>query len=227
MEPNSFLFLQLFFGLITLLTVALFISACSLRKKSALIILILWLVLQGILTFNEFYYDTFSFPPRFALLLGPTLIAILLLFITKRGRLFIEQLNPTTLTYLHTIRIPVEMALFWLCGLKLIPELMTFEGRNFDILSGITAPFIAYVGYTKGKIGRTGLIVWNIVCLGLLFNIVGHAILSVPTNFQQFAFDQPNLAILMFPFSWLACCVVPLVFFSHLVCIRSLLKKQR
>ena len=45
-------------------------------------------------------------------------------------------------------------------------------------------------------------------------------------QFQQFAFDQPNLAILQFPFSWLACCVVPLVLFSHLVCLSFLFKKK-
>jgi len=33
---------------------------------------------------------------------------------------------------------------------------------------------------------------WNFVCLGLLLNIVINALLSLPSAFQQFAFDQPN-----------------------------------
>jgi len=226
MDINSFLFLQLFFGLITVITVALLINACGVGRKPTIIVLSLWLAFQGILTFNEFYYDTFSFPPRFALLLGPTIIIIVLLFLTKKGKNYIQNLNQTTLTYLHTIRIPVEFTLYWLCCMGLVPELMTFDGRNFDIISGITAPFIAYFGYTKGKISRTGLIIWNIICLGLLVNIVTHAILSVPSNFQQFAFDQPNVAILTFPFSWLACCVVPIVLFSHLVSLSLLFKNK-
>ena len=223
---NNFLFLQLIFGLITLLTVAIFISSCGIAKKQSSIFLICWLIFQGALTYTDFYKDTFSFPPRFALLLGPTILIMAILFLTKKGKNFIQNLNPTTLTYLHTIRIPVEFTLYWLCGMKLVPELMTFEGRNFDIISGLTAPIIAYYGYKKNKIGKTGLIIWNIICLGLLINIVTNAILSVPTNFQQFAFDQPNLAILQFPFSWLACCVVPLVLFSHLVCLSFLFKKK-
>lgn len=226
MDTNSFLFLQIFFGIITYATITFFINACGYARKQTAIILIVWLALQGVLTYCDFYHDTFSFPPRFALLLGPAILAIILLFVTKKGKNFIQNLNPVTLTYLHTIRIPVELTLFWLYGMKLVPELMTFEGRNFDIISGITAPFIAYFGYTKGKIGHIGLIVWNIICLGLLINIVTHAILSVPTNFQQFAFDQPNVAILTFPFSWLACCIVPLVFLSHLVCLSHLFKKK-
>jgi hypothetical protein len=40
--------------------------------------------------------------------------------------------------------------------------------------------------------------------------------------FQQFAFDQPNIAVLYFPFIWLPSCVVPLVLLSHLAAIRQL-----
>ena len=39
--------------------------------------------------------------------------------------------------------------------------------------------------------------------LALLVNIVGNAILSAPFQFPQFAFDQPNHAVLYFPFIWL------------------------
>jgi hypothetical protein len=61
-----------------------------------------------------------------------------------------------------------------------------------------------------------------VICLGLLINIVSNAILSAPFPFQQFAFDQPNIAVLYFPFIWLPCCVVPLVLLSHLAAIRQL-----
>jgi hypothetical protein len=103
---------------------------------------------------------------------------------------------------------------------------MTFEGRNFDIISGITAPFIYYFGFIKNKIPQTVLLAWNFICLALLINIVMNAVLSAPFTFQQFAFDQPNIAIFYFPFVWLPCCVVPIVLFSHLATIRQLLVKQ-
>jgi hypothetical protein len=57
-------------------------------------------------------------------------------------------------------------------------------------------------------------------------NIVLNAVLSVPTAFQQFAFDQPNIAILYFPFNLLPAVVVPLVLLSHLVVIRQLLNNN-
>ena len=96
---------------------------------------------------------------------------------------------------------------------------MTFEGYNFDILSGISAPIIYFA---FNKISKNMLVVWNIICLGLLINIVTIAILSVPTPFQKLGFEQPNLGVTYFPFVWLPGVVVPLVFLSHLASIRKL-----
>ena len=101
---------------------------------------------------------------------------------------------------------------------------MTFEGRNFDILAGITAPLIAWLAFRGGKINRPLLIVWNIFALILLINIVVNAVLSFPSPFQQFAFEQPNLAVLYFPFQWLPSVIVPIVLFSHLASLWQLFK---
>jgi glycerol-3-phosphate acyltransferase PlsY len=60
----------------------------------------------------------------------------------------------------------------------------------------------------------------------LLLNIVVNAVLSLPYPFQQFAFDQPNVAVLYFPFTWLPCFIVVIVLYSHLAAIRKLLKGQ-
>lgn len=67
---------------------------------------------------------------------------------------------------------------------------------------------------------------WNLICLGLLLNIVVLAILSAPSPFQILAFDQPNIAITHFPYVWLPSVVVPIVLFSHLVAIRYFYKKK-
>ena len=107
-----------------------------------------------------------------------------------------------------------------------VPELMTFEGRNYDTFSGITAPLVAYVGLQTGKTNRPLLLVWNLICLALLLTIIAIAFLSAPTPLQKFAFEQPNRAIGNFPFSWLPTFVVPIVLFGHLVSIRQLLKRS-
>lgn len=220
------IYISIGFGLTTLLTVWIFYKATH-HSIISLSIILVWLTIQGIIGYAEFYTVTDTLPPRFLLLLLPPLLLIIGLFTTQKGRQYIDGLNLKMLTLLHVIRIPVELVLYGLYIHQLIPELMTFEGRNLDILSGIMAPIIFYLAFIKKWIEKKGLIVWNIICLGLLFNIVIHAVLSAPFPFQQLAFEQPNVGILYFPFIWLPCCVVPLVLFSHLASIRQLVRKEK
>lgn len=219
-------FISIFFGLTTVVIVLLFYRAAH-YLKAVLYVLLLWLILQATIALTGFYTVTNVIPPRFLLLVAPPLLGILLLFITKSGRRFLDHLDLRALTILHVIRIPVELVLYGLFLFHFVPEIMTFEGRNWDVFSGLTAPLMFYFVFIKNKLGKKTLLVWNIVCLGLLLNIVSYAILSAPSPLQKLSFDQPNLAVLYFPFIWLPCCVVPLVLLSHLASIRLILKKRR
>ncbi len=185
--------------------------------------ILLWLIFQGVLAYNKFYlFDSKSFPPPiFYLGILPTILLMMALFTTKKGNQFMDCLPLSILTYLHMVRIPVELVLYLLHVNKAVPELMTFEGRNFDIIAGITSPFIAYFGFNKQKLTKSTLLLWNFFCLALLINIVANAFLSTPSPVQKFAFDQPNIAILHFPFVWLPTFIVPIVLLAHLVSIRK------
>ena len=214
-------YIPLIFVLTTGLTILFFHSAAN-GRRLVLLVLFFLLAAQAIVARTGFFTVTDTIPPRFVLLVGPPLLFILFLFLTRQGKQFIDSLDLKTLTLLHLIRIPVELVLFWLFLHQAIPQLMTFEGRNFDIISGLTAPLVYYFGFVKKILSPKIILLWNFVCLGLLFNIVINAILSAPTPFQQFAFDQPNIAVLYFPFVWLPGIIVPLVLFSHLAAIRQL-----
>lgn len=230
------LYITLLFGLTTILTLWLLYwtisnAASHATKHKAVTVTILmafWLIIQGILSLRNLYSENLdAMPPRlFVLGVLPALATIVLLFITKGGRRFIDNLPLKNITWLNIVRIPVEVVLLWLFLNKAVPKLMTFEGRNFDILSGITAPFVAYFGFTKKTLGKRLVLIWNFVCLALLMNVVVHALLSVPTPAQKLAFDQPNIAVLYFPFVWLPVFIVPVVLFGHLVSIRQLTKNN-
>lgn len=215
------LVLPLAFGATTLLAVGLFYRAAR-RSGRTLAVLLTWLILQTSLGLTGFYTVTNSLPPRLALLLGPPLLLIVVLFLTAAGRRYLDSLRLEVLTLLHIVRIPVELVLFGLSLYRAIPQLMTFEGRNYDILAGLSAPVVYYFAFRKRRLGNTGLLFWNFLCLGLLLNIVINALLSAPTPLQRFAFEQPNVAILHFPFVWLPGCVVPLVLLAHVAAIRQL-----
>ena len=222
---NLPIYISIVFGLTSILTIGIFFKATN-NSFITLVVLLAWLAIQALIGLSGFYTDTETIPPRFIFLVLPPILFIIGLFATTKGKQYIDSLDPKTLTILHTVRIPVEIVLFWLCLNKAVPSLMTFEGRNFDILSGLTAPIIFYFGFIKNIISKQLILIWNFICLGLLINIVANAVLSAPFPFQKFAFDQPNIAVLYFPFNWLPSCIVPLVLFSHLVVIRQLLNKR-
>jgi hypothetical protein len=222
---NLPLYISLLFALTTAFTVFFFYKATHFSRLSLLLVIV-WLAVVALVSINGFFTVTNTFPPRFALLVAPPLLLLTAIFITTRGRQFLNQLDLKTLTLLHVVRIPVELVLFFLSINKVVPELMTFEGRNFDILSGISAPLVYYFGFVRRKLSRRAVLVWNVICLLLLINIVAHSVLSAPSPFQKLAFTQPNIAVMYFPFVWLPGCIVPLVLFSHLVALHRLSKSN-
>ena len=209
---------------ITTLLSFFFVSKAFHFSKIAVTILAAWLLVQTVIASTGFYTNTFSLPPRFLLVIVPPFAAIMILFASAKGRKLIDSLPAGTLTLLHIVRLPVELVLLLLFIQKTIPVEMTFEGRNFDILSGISAPAVYYFGFVKGKLKPRFIIAWNILCMLLLVNIVVTAVLSVQFPFQQFGFDQPNIAVLNAPYVWLPCFIVPSVLFAHLVVLRQMSK---
>jgi len=227
MIPNLPDSLMIIFMLTVILTFLLFINALR-NKATAAIVSVIWLAVTGILSFKGVFQDTATIPPRLMIVIVPAILLIIILMTTKSGKRFTDSIDLKKLTLVHIVRVPVEITLFMLSSHKLIPELMTFAGRNFDILSGITAPIIYLICFKNSQVkNRVLLLVWNFICLGLLLNIVINALLAAPFPFQQFAFDQPNIAILYFPFTWLPCFIVMIVLYSHLAAIRQLTRDKR
>lgn len=217
-------YVYLTFGATAILAVWLFYKATN-YSKPFLIVLSAWIVIQSALALAGFYSNTATMTARFPLLIVPPLLFLISRFVTKKGRAFLDGLNLPALTIFHIIRVPVELVLFWLFVHHTVPEAMTFHGRNFDIFSGISAPFIYYFRFVKKKLGRPVIIAWNVICLVLLLNVVSAAVLSLPARFAQFGFEQPNTALGYFPFVLLPAVLVPLVMLSTAAAIKQLLKR--
>jgi hypothetical protein len=91
---------------------------------------------------------------------------------------------------------------------------MTFEGRNFDILTGLSAPFIYYFGFIRKTMATRWIIIWNWAGLGLILVVVSIAVSSL--------LSHSPLAVQQFPWSLLPGFLVPIVFFAHLGSLRQL-----
>jgi hypothetical protein len=222
---NISLTIIILFSITVVAAVWLFFKSAN-YSKNLMLIVGAWIVMQSVLGLVGFYTNWTSLPPRFPFLIGPPVVAILVVLMTKAGRRFIDSLNLGTLTILSVIRIPVEITLYYLLLAGLIPQSMTFEGTNLDIISGITAPVVYYFVFVAKKLNPKILLAWNFLCLGLLLNVVITAILSAPTPFQRLAFDQPNVGIGYFPFVLLPAVVVPIVLLSHMASIRQLMRSR-
>ncbi len=202
MIPDLPFYVNLLFILTVLLSFWLFHRA--LRSSMLLYLSLAWLLLMGRLAYMGFFLDYARFPPHFMIMMGIPLISILLCFLNAGGRRLIDKIPLLPLVLLSIVRIPVEIVLYLLYLNKQIPELMTFAGRNYDILAGLTVPVIYLVCFKDGRLtNKRVFLIWNIFALALLMNIVINAILSAPFSFQKFAFDQPNKAVFYFPFVWL------------------------
>jgi hypothetical protein len=223
---TSPLYISIGFGLTALITTWIFWKAAHQSLKAAMIFSA-WIAVQSIIGLAGFYTKTDILPPRFALVILPPILMTIYLFATTKGRAFLDTLDLKTLTWLHTVRVPVELILLSLFLQGGIPQILTFEGQNFDIISGITAPIVAWLGFEKQVLSKPIILVWNFICLALLLNVVFHGVLSVPTPFQKFGFEQPNTAMLHFPYLFLPGLVVPLVLLSHLAVIRRLLLNKK
>lgn len=222
MNPLPF-FLPAVFLLIVLITAFALLRAAGFRPL-AVAGVGAWLLVQGLLSATGFYTRFDTVPPRLLLLVLPPLAALLAAFGTRRGRAALDSLHAPTLTLLHTVRLPVEFVLWGLAAYKAIPALLTFEGSNFDILSGLSAPLVYLLVFLRKRMGRRALLLWNLCCLALLVNVVAHAFLSAPTVLQRISFDRPTRAIGYFPFTLLPGFVVPVVLTAHLVMLRRLWK---
>lgn len=224
MLPPLPLWLSLLFGLTTALAIALFYLAAR-RSGRALAVVLAWLLVQSALSLSGFYTVTTSMPPRLLFALGPPLLLLLSRLATARGRALLAGLRLEVLTLLHVVRLPVELGLYGLYVHGAVPRIMTFEGGNWDILMGLSAPLV-YGLVRRRRIGRGALLAWNGLGLALLANIVVVAVLASPSPVQRLAFAQPNVALLHFPFGWLPAVLVPLVMLAHVAALRQLLAKN-
>ena len=103
----------------------------------------------------------------------------------------------------------------------LLPVQMSFEGRNFDILSGLAALPVGYFCFVRKTWPSWAVLVYNIAGLLLLLNVTVIAVLSMPTPLRAFHNEPANTLVGQFPFIYLPGFLVPLAYTLHIFSIRQ------
>jgi hypothetical protein len=184
-----------------------------------------WLGLTAGIAFTPFLMQLDAMPPHLVLLVAPTLVGMGVFARSKRVGELLDALSPAWVVGFQVFRVAMEIILWQLFLANVIPVQMTFEGRNFDILVGFTAPVVAWL-LARKQMPRTALIAWNLVSMVILLNIVVVALLSAPVPFRVFMNEPANTIILAFPFVWLPTVVVPIAFLGHIASLRQVWSKK-
>ncbi|WP_422360421.1 hypothetical protein [Reichenbachiella sp.] len=191
------------------------------------LILTLWVGLASVASLSGFTSDFDSLPPRPALFIVIPAIALVFILRSKQTSRILKSIPPQYLINIQMFRVPVEILLWLLLLAGVTPIQMTFEGRNFDILVGLTAPLAAYLAFGKGKMNKKIAIIWNVFGLVLLANILIIAILSMPTPLRVFMNEPANTEVGKFPVILLPAILVPIAYYFHAFSLKQLLMKTK
>ncbi|MCE9596134.1 MAG: hypothetical protein K8S98_18245 [Planctomycetes bacterium] len=201
----------------------LFWATAAARSRWFVGVLFVVGAVHWILAERGFYRDATSTPPTQSAWLAPVIVALLVTVVSSSGRRWLASLDPIALMLLHVLRVPVELVLHQAYRHDLVPRAMTFDGHNFDLASGTSAILMAAWMLSKRPPSRAVLVVWNVVCLGLLVNVVTTALLSLPSSVQRLNFEHPNVLVLSTPYVLLPALLVPAVLWAHVAALVRLL----
>jgi hypothetical protein len=222
---------QMFLALVAAVA-ALFVSAQSrlagdtprARLRGTLagaLVIGVWLALPGALAARGVLADFSRVPPPLAATLVALLAATLALAFSPLGTRLVAHAPLHALIGYQVFRIPLE---FWLHAMHdrgFIPEQLTWSGRNFDVLTGLSALGVASLAW-RGRAARWLVVAWNALGFALLCNVAWIAATSFPTPLRAFL-DQPPLTLpATFPYIWLPGFLVPAALFGHLLVWRWL-----
>jgi hypothetical protein len=174
-----------------------------------------WVALLGLLSLRGVFGDFQSLPPRiFPALLVP-LIAGSLFLRSAAGRELLARTPPQWPVYAQSFRVVMEIILWLLFLQHRVPAIMTFEGRNVDILIGLTAIPVGYLCFVRKIWAPRVALWWNVAGVLILLNVVAHAQLSTPSPFRVFVTDPPVTFIAYWPYILLPGFLVPLAWLLH------------
>lgn len=184
-----------------------------------------WLGLAAWLASTGALSDWTSRPPRLPLLPLAVLSTFALASRAKAFRELPVRTPPSWPIAAQTFRIAVEGLLYAFHADGRVPLQMTFEGRNVDILVGLTAPVVAWVVARRGA-PRLAL-AWNLGGLAILSNTIGTAMTSTPGPLHLAWSGEPFTALAQWPLVWLPALLAPLAVALHVFSLRQTVAQLR
>ena len=161
-------------------------------------------------------------PPPFILVAASIGVLGIVIARSSVGDRLARGLPLASLVGLQAFRLPLELLMHQTAVAGVMPEQMSYSGRNFDIITGITALLLA-IGLRTGRPPQSLVMAWNVMGLILLANIVTVAILSTP-QFAVFGStpDRVNTFVTRVPYVLLPTVMVLAAWAGHLIVFRAM-----
>lgn len=231
--PDGSPLLRAWFVLLTIVVGLLFVGAIyesarrlqmprdTIRRRTVLgaSLTLAWIAATGLAAARGALH--FSPPPTMLVLFALIFGGAIALATSRIGRQLALGLPLAMLVGYQGFRVVVELLLHRAYLEGLMPVQMSYSGRNFDIITGITA--LALGGWlVNGSPPRSIVFAWNTLGLVLLANVVTVAFLSAPTPLRVFMNEPANVWITRAPWVWLPAVMVFAALSGHILVYRRL-----
>lgn len=185
----------------------------------------IWLLYLVIIDKSEILLNL-EMPPKFPLLIFlPLSIFMVVFYITNKNSAVIHAIPVRWPIIFQSFRIAVEFLLLFTFYRSVIPVQATFEGLNFDILMGITAPAIAFLIYRQNAVNKIIAYAWNL--LGIILILFVGFIIATGIYFPSLWGVSESLVaddFIRLPFLLIPTFLAPAGIFMHVVSLIQLRK---
>lgn len=189
-----------------------------LSNKSHMPSMLLWLSLFGALSIISITLPgtvDLSVAIVVAFLLPLVVLAVVL---TGKWPTLTAEQDDSFVHYFHLWRLPASFVPLWLYQSGVVPIQMTFEGYNFDIIAGLTAPVLSSLAFGQQMLNKTVVMVWNILAAIILLASTWVVYSELMTNSQLMALYASV------PFSLLLLALAPLSLAFHVQAVWRVLQ---
>ncbi len=203
---------------------ALTTSERSRKILIAALVIFLWLAYLTILSQTGILRDL-NLPPKFPLLVFlPLVIGMIVFYNRKKNSAILHSIPRSWPIYFQSFRIAVEVLILLTYFEGILPQSATFEGYNFDVVMGLSAPIMGmYV--TKHPHRKAIQYVWNIlgICMVLFVAFIVASSIYFPIIWNS---ETPlvDLRFLEMPYLLLAGYLAPMAIFVHVLSLTQLRK---
>jgi len=223
--PGLALALTVLFVVMTWRTGADLAPAARTRRTLAVALgMALWLAAQAAAAQSGWLGRFERRPPPLVIWFGSMIVGTLILGWSPFGKRFADRVSFAGLIGFQAFRLPLELVMHRAAVAGIMPNVMSFTGYNFDIVTGITAIPVAWYVWRRGP-SRRLIALWNFTGQFLLIAIIMIAFAASPV-FRAFGDAQLNTWVVHFPYVWIAV-MVGAALFGHVVTLRKLLSLGR